>query len=109
MGTNHKKAQQKHDNLCDVVENRLAEMRLKTYRSKLYKNRKAEGEIDVLGFNERYLVLCEIKSSDAKLEKGIEQLYRAEEHYTPDSNNRRVFKMLVYNTHGNRPISEWIK
>lgn len=99
----------KHEDLCELVEDRLKEMGLITHNHMTYRDKGREGEVDVLGFNDKYLILCEIKSSDQKLWKGEEQLYRSAEHYTTRGRGRRIFKMLVYNNYDNQTIYEWIK
>jgi len=101
---------EKHETLCDVVEDRLKNMGLITQQHVMYKDRGRDGEVDVLGFNERYLLLCEIKSSDKpkNLIQGEKQLYRAESRYDTRNHTRRIFKILAYYNNNNDPVYEWI-
>jgi 5-methylcytosine-specific restriction endonuclease McrBC regulatory subunit McrC len=95
-----------HETLCDVVEERLQDMGLRTSKHVEYKLGRRDGEVDVMGFNDRYLIVCEIKSSDAKLERGVQQLYKAADRY--ESPERRLFMMLVYYDNNHKEKYEWI-
>lgn len=84
---------QKHNSLVDIIENRLNNKGYDIHKYETYCSRKGCGEIDLYAIKDNYVLLFEIKSSEKRYTKAIEQLERAEKCCFK---NYRVFKFFVY-------------
>ena len=105
------KAQGKHDRLCNIIKDELAERGFESVQNVNYNSSTVDGEIDVIGYSNdgKYAIDVEVKCTKhyKSSKKAHEQLDRARKHF-PEFKNKRLFTFLAYYKNDGY-VMEWYK